>query len=168
MSLLETSFEILGIFVPLSLRQEYRDDGYVDNLVDYVAEVQKDLSQPITPRLREFYTQKFKGETGITIDLIEPWLLLSSKRVIRIAYLKSNQELTNTYHRARQETDALRELGYIHKLEKLLKQNWNRNLRGLDEKRIADIGGIYGLLKNGYYDREIRNENSQIRAALSH
>ncbi|MDP3698271.1 MAG: hypothetical protein Q8R47_01655 [Nanoarchaeota archaeon] len=168
MSRLHTPLEVLGITVPLSLRQEYHDDGRVDNLVDYLGKLRQD-TDPLTPRLREFYAKKLEGEPGLTISMIKPWMLWSSKKAIHIGYLQSENELVNIHTRARQETEALRELGCLRELEKILKNNWDLTFYGLDEKIVADIGGVYGLFKKGYHEQDIQQENiPRIKNALAH
>ncbi len=168
MSPLHATLEILGITLPLSLRQEYHDDGRVNNLVEYLGKLREDTN-PLTPGLREFYTQKLKDEPGLTISLIKPWMLVSSKRVIHLGYLQSDHDLVNLHTRGRQETKVLQELDCLQELEKILKNNWGLSLFGLDEKTIADIGGVYGLLKKGYHEQDIRQVNNfRINNALTY
>ncbi len=165
--------EVLGLTVPLRWFQEYRDAGYVDNPEAYADQFWRSLGRPATPDelfIRHKEKEKLrKGDLGITRLQKKPWFLGMKKEEIIIFYQNSGNKIINTYTRAQQETDVLRKLGQLKRLESLVETGYGITFNNRDDDVIDYIGGIYGLLENGFGDLEIKNEsNNRIKIALNY
>lgn len=150
-------FTVLDLTIPLDCDQEYCDDGYRENLIDYALDLK--LAPGTDPVIMDAwikkYQQDYKGVTGITQVVEKPWLWLSTKQEVHIAYQRFDNVIVQTFVRAKQETRALDAFDQRKKLEDAIKAEYGFSLYFIESKRLPDIGGIYSLLKNKYTPKEI-------------
>ncbi|HLD40358.1 MAG TPA: hypothetical protein VJB13_04410 [Candidatus Nanoarchaeia archaeon] len=175
--------EILGLTVPLGMFQEYHDLGAIKIPLGKFADEQlRSTGKPLTLNelyLRSRQKEKLTTAFGVTIVKVEPVFLgIFQKKKISIVYLDSDNPIIKMYARAEQETSALRELGYLSRLDDLLSQKYGIgfNKPGFRESKkeeqddfVDSIGGIYGLLERGYLPHQIRDQDcGKINATLSY
>ena len=163
------NLEVLGLTVPLAWNQKYYDDGFKEDLIGYALDLKltPDMNSAIREAWANKYKQDYKEAPGITQSVDKPWFWLSTKKEVHIAYHKFENMVTQDFVRGRQETKALDAFDQSKLLEDALKDAYDLSLFGIETKRIPDIGGIYGLLKNNYTVEEIdQHGNWQIRNAL--
>src|SRR3989344_2755495 len=167
--------EVLDLTVPLRWFQKYQDLGPVENIKDYVEKRWRSLGRRLTQDelyLMSTEREKVRHNLGITVvdEVSEGFsgLLGIKMEVISIAYQPSDNQVINTFNQAQQETYALRALGQLKILEEMIKAEHSVHFNGLEPDNVADLGGIYGLLRNGYgAERIIAHGNNRIRSALN-
>ncbi len=161
--------EILGLTLPLDWNQEYYDDGYRKDLIRYALDLKlhPDMDSAIREAWVKKYNQDYKEASGITQSVDKSWLWLLRKKEVHIAYHRFENVVTQDFVRGRQETMALDAFDQSKRLEDALMYTHGFSFLGIETRRIPDVGGIYGLLKNNYTVGEIaRHGNWQIRNSL--
>jgi len=167
-----THLEVLDLAVPLGRFQSYHDDGFVDDLVEFDKELRK-KGKPVyisdimkQKRFRRFRVELIfpvpeedilKDASGYSRP-IETGTFLRIKE-IHIAYLDQEDDFNNIAIRAHEETHALQFLRKMGFLENILWDEWMASARGLGIEDAADVGAVYGLLRNGYNFDDILDRN---------
>src|SRR3989344_8574646 len=172
---MDATLEMLGFSVPLGFLQSYHDDGFVKNLVDYLEQLRGyDQEKPLSPAQlfqRSMDTQRLRNSLGITFTVKKPWLRWLSrtkKEEVHLAYLRPTNAMVEIYVRGQQETDALRELGQLDALEKIIEARYGLSFAGLARKEIIDIGGVHSLLRRHSASEIYRfGNNNRMLSALS-
>jgi hypothetical protein len=154
--------KILGIQSPLRDKEEFYDDGFVASLQEYKAGLLKKYNsyQP-----EEVLNSKDFGTTGTF------WV--GDRIYYHIAYIDQGSEVRNLNTRAHEETHVLADSGslelLIHRILIDLNLTLNLSLINEPDKRdvIAEIGGIYAVLKSGMDPENIKEFRAeQFQAAL--
>ncbi len=137
-------FRVLGLGVELQRGYEFFDDGWVKDINVYVQQ----STQP-----HRSLPEHISDAGGIT--------LISSTgqhKQVRIAYEPSPIEYIATGRRAHEETHALHELGQLGILKRRIKEEGYKVpwWRVRDPEKIARIGQVYALLRNGHINANTR------------
>ncbi|HLD80011.1 MAG TPA: hypothetical protein VJA18_05625 [Candidatus Nanoarchaeia archaeon] len=172
---MNATLEMLGLSVPLNFLQSYHDDGFVKNVVDYLEQLRGyDPEKPLSPAQlfqRSIDTQRLRNSLGITITVQKPcvsWFRRLEKEEVHLAYLRHTNAMVEIYVRGQQETDALRELGQLDALEKIIEARYGLSFAGLARQEVIDIGGVHSLLRKHSAPEIYRfGNNNQMLRALS-
>lgn len=136
----------LGISVPLNKRENFTDDGFVDNLRDRVKELEDRYKVQVESSILDI-------ADGFGLIVVKGgWLLKNI--YIHIMYKRQATDIKNTYVRGHEEAHALFHLERNYLLEKRIREAGlpepNVRLSSLEDEFFAEYGGYYALLFRGY------------------
>lgn len=138
--------EILGIQFQSDI-YFFRDDGFVEDVHTHARKVNQ-----------EFGDDPNSYDSGVALNGKLP-LVGGLTRVRRasnpipviIFYHHYDSRIKETFVRGHEETHVLQEIGNIHLLkEKLIPLKLNIDFATIDNELIADIGGLYALIRQEF------------------
>jgi len=136
----KAKFQILGIETKLSPLKSYSDDGFQNDMGEYLKKIGLKSWFPFSDKVMKHVSKNLGGVCTTSIPF-------SFRPKVHIGYLNTGNDFHNTLIRAHEETHALHRVGKIKLLEDKILERYGikMNLEELDGEAMAHIGSFYVL-----------------------